>query len=127
MISLILLQAKFVIQLEKSLNKIPYLKSREDDCVVEFPLRKKNVFHKISDLFYFGGAVDSVDGASEENEHEHEMEICLEDQIEKAFELKLDHFHSRLQHELKSVQDQIKEDLDEKLGKILEKLERKEK
>ena len=123
-----MLQAHFVIQVERTLNNIPYFKSRrfQDKCVIEFPLRKKKVFHKISDLLYFGRAIDSIDGASEENEHEHEMKISLEDQIEKAFELKLYNFRSSLHHELKGIHDQIKEDLDEKLAKILEKLEEKE-
>ena len=119
-----MLQAKFVIQLETSLNTIPYLKSEEDKSLTEFPLRRKNVFHKFSDLLYFGRAIDSIDGARDEIERERETEISLEDQIEKAFEHKLDNFRSSLQQELKGMQDHVKQDLEGKLEKILEKLEK---
>jgi hypothetical protein len=106
------------------MNSIPCLKSREDRSLIEFPLRRKNVFHKISDLLYFGCHIDSIDGARDEIERERETEICLEDQIEKAFEHKLENFRSSLQQELKGMQDQINENLDEKLEKLLEKLEK---
>ena len=86
---LILLQAKFIIQLERGLNNIPYLKSREDECLIEFPIRKKNVFQKILDVLYFGSKIDAVDGGNEDDEHElHEMEINLEDHIEQEIEHK---------------------------------------
>jgi hypothetical protein len=100
------------------------LKSREDECLTEFPIRKKNVFQKILNVLYFGSEIDAVDGGNEDNEHElHGMEISLEDHIEKTIEHKLENLRSSLRHELKEIQDQIKEDMEEKVGKILKKLE----
>jgi hypothetical protein len=104
------------------------LKSREDECLIEFPIRKKNVFQKILDVLYFGSKIDAVDDGNEDDEHElHEMEINLEDHIEKEIEHKLDNLRSSLRHALKEIQDQIKEDMEEKVGKILKKLESEKK
>ena len=98
------------------------MKSLEDEFLTEFPEQEKNSFEKILDLLYFGSKIDAVDGESTEDEHEHELEIELDDRIEKAIEAKLENLHSNLRNELKAIQDQVREDLEEKVGKILEKL-----
>lgn len=114
----ILFQAKFVIDLERNLNTVPYLKTIEDECLVEFPARKKSVFQKVSDVVFFGGDIDAVDGERAEIEQENDVESSLEDQIE----IKLENFRFSLRHEFREIQDNIKGDLEEKLGRILEKL-----
>ena len=119
------LKANFIIQLEKSVNNIPYLRMKEDKFHIDFPQRKQNLYQKVMGLLYFGSEMDAVDGEENEHEYEYEMEITLEDHIEKAIELKLENFRSSLRDELKVIHDQIKEDrkhLEEKMEMILEKL-----
>ena len=103
------------------MNHIPYLKSAEDESLIEFPLQKKNVFEKVLDLMYFGNEHDVVDGASEEDGYEDEIE-ALEDNIEEVIDIKLESLRLDMRRELKEIKSEIKEDLEEKMGKILEKL-----
>jgi hypothetical protein len=123
------LKAEFIIHLEKSVNKISWLRVREDKILIVFPQRKKNLHKKALDLLYFGSKMDAVDGGSEENEDEHEMDITLEDHIEKAIEIKLENLRSSLRHNLNEIQDQNKEDrkaLEGKMEMILKKLKEME-
>ena len=103
------------------MNYIPYLKSAEDKKVIEFPLQEKNVFEKVLDLMYFGNEHGGDDRASEEDVHAHEIE-ALEDNFEKAVDIKLESLRLNMRRELKEIQSEIKDDLEENIGKILEKL-----
>ena len=118
---LIFLQAKFVVQLERGLDRIPYLKSAESEDLIEFPLQKKNVCEKILDFLYFGNEHSEVDGPSVEDGDENELD-AMEDSFERVVEIKLENLRLNMRRELKEIQSDIKKDFEEKLGKILETL-----
>ena len=120
-------KAEFVIHLEKSVNKIPFLRMTdlEDKLYIELPKRKTNLYQKVLKVLYFGGKIDTVDGECEKNKSENEMEIALEDHMEKAIENKFGSLRSNLLLELKGIQEQDKRDrkiLAEKMDTILMKL-----
>ena len=104
------------------MNNIPCLKSTKDEYLIEFPLQEKNIFEKVLDLLYFGNEHTVVDDGSEDDGHEQEMDTTLEENIEKVVEIKLENLRLNLQRELKGIQSEIKDDLEEKIGKLLEKL-----
>lgn len=120
------MKAEFVIHLEKSANNISCLMSvKEDKFHIDFPQRKKSLHKKCLDLLYFGRKMYTVDGGSEKNEFEQEVEITLEENITKAVEIKLEYLRSCLQHDLKGIQDQNEVNLnalERKMDMILEKL-----
>jgi hypothetical protein len=120
------LKAEFVIHLEKSANNISCLmRVKEDKFHIDFPQRKKSLHKKCLDLLYFGRKMYTVDGGSEKNEFEQEVEITLEENITKAVEIKLENLRSCLQHDLKGIQDQNEVNLnalERKMDMILEKL-----
>ncbi|XP_028403676.1 transient receptor potential cation channel subfamily A member 1-like isoform X2 [Dendronephthya gigantea] len=104
-------RARFVIDLERNLNAVPYLKTIEDEGLIDFPKQKKSVFQKISDKVFFGDDIDGVDCERAENElQEDDLERDLEDKLES----KLESFRSSLRHELREIQDHLEEDLEEK-------------
>lgn len=97
----------------------------EDKLYIELPKRKRNLYQKVLKVLYFGGKIDTVDGECEENKSENEMEIALEDHMEKAIENKFGSLRSNLLLELKGIQEQDKRDrkiLAEKMDTILMKL-----
>ena len=96
---------------------------KEEKFLIEFPHRKKKVYEKFLNLLYFGSGIDTIDGETDENANEREMEDhTLEDHFEKAVEVKLENLRASLRTELKGIQDSIKEDLEEKMAELLEKL-----
>ena len=113
-------KTEFVIHLEKSVNNIPLLRTNDfaDKIYIERPKRKRNLYQKVWNLLYFGGKIDTVDGESGENGSEHEIEIALEDRMEKAIEHRLENLRSRLIVELKGIREQGKRGRDILAGKI---------
>ena len=104
------------------MDNIPCLKSTKDEYLIEFPLQEKNIFEKVLDLLYFGNEHTAVDDGSEDDGHEHEIDTTLEENIETVVEIKLENLRLSLRRELKGIQSEIKDDLEKKIGKLIEKL-----
>ena len=70
---------------------------------------EKSFRQKISDFFFTSQIDDVVDGSDDKNKDELETELkSLGNHVEKALEVKLENLHSKLQHELSAIRDQLK-------------------
>ena len=99
------------------MNRFPYFKCKLDEKpYIESPKKKRRVLQNIWDALRLGGRNDAVDGATDEQK-ENEMHNTWEDHFEKTVESKLENLRLNLQNELKEIQEGIKRDLEETLGR----------
>ena len=95
------------------MNRFPYFKCKLDEKpYIESPKKLQNIW----DALRLGGRNDKVDGATDEQK-ENEMHNTWEDHFEKTVESKLENLRLNLQNELKEIQERIKRDLEETLGR----------
>ncbi|XP_046847838.1 transient receptor potential cation channel subfamily A member 1-like isoform X2 [Xenia sp. Carnegie-2017] len=117
-------RAKFVIRLERALNKIPCFRSEEDATCTYFSKGKKNLRQTLFDqLIYFDTEMDEVDHGDEDTYHDHEFEVTLEDHIENAVEMKIDNLRSSLLDEVKAMKCDLNDKIEAKIDKLLQKFE----
>ena len=97
------------------MNRFPYFKCKLDEKpYIESP--KKNLLQRIWDALRLADKKDEADGVTGEQK-EKEMDNTWEDHFEKAVESKLENLRLNLQNELKEIQEKIKRDLEETLGR----------
>ena len=69
---------------------------------------EKSIMQEISDFFFTSQIEDVVDGSKGKNKDELETDLkSLDDHVEKALDVKLENLHSKLQHELSAIRDQL--------------------
>ena len=105
------------------MNLLPYFKCKLDEKpgYIESPqkerrLSKHSKLQNIWDALRLGSRNDKVNGATDEQK-ENEMHNTWEDHFEKTVESKLENLRLNLQNELKEIQERIKRDLEEILGR----------